>query len=61
VDKAVAAYDEVNELPIKITAILSLTSDHQDATLAIDLLMSLPNCNGRIAGPHPLIPRHVRR
>jgi carboxymethylenebutenolidase len=59
VDKAVAAYDEVNELPIKITAILSLTSDHQDATLAIDLLMLLPNCNGRIAGPHPLIPRRA--
>jgi hypothetical protein len=60
VDKAVAAYDEVNEPPIKITAILLLTSDSQDATLAIDLLTSLPNCNGRIAGPRPSIPHQER-
>jgi len=48
IEKKLEAYDEVNLL-FADSGTLTILS-WQDATLAIDLLVSLKNCNGRIAG-----------
>jgi hypothetical protein len=54
IEKEVAAYDEVMRknscLRPKTSSLMHTIYMRQDAKLSIDLLVSLKNCNGRIAG-----------
>ena len=55
IEKELAAYDEVRDSSV-VKHDAHSNACMQDATLAIDLLCSLKNCNGRIAGPsHQLL------
>ena len=57
IEKKVEAYDEVGLLFLDSGSQTRSSFLLQDATLALDLLVSLKNCNGRLAGTvHPYLP-----
>ncbi|KAJ6610049.1 dienelactone hydrolase [Mycena sp. CBHHK59/15] len=56
VEKSIAGYNEVSTAP-RIDLYSSISS--QDAKLSIDLLMSLKNCNGRIAATGMCLGGHL--